>query len=105
MTNPTAREALAAGELEGERVGDEAAKTIITILRRAGFEIVPKGAVEAEREACAKLFEEQEEYIHTTELSDRQDIYTGEIESHKATRLKWPNGKVIAAAIRARGKE
>ena len=58
MTDHTPREVIATTEVVNSPyrslVGRSSTYLIIAALDRAGFEIVPKGAVKAEREACAE---------------------------------------------------
>ena len=74
-----------------------------TILTAAGYEIVPKGAVETEREACAKLALDND-----SKDVDKQPIH---IADHVWNELCAENHgwqaacRTVAAAIRARGKE
>ena len=115
MTNPTAREVIGdflstiAGPVaanEGPRLADQ----LIESLDRAGKEIVDKGAVAKEREACALVAwnqrtaaERDRKNKSKFRLSALDPETQMEIQSEECgERIA---SEQIAAAIRARGKE
>ena len=85
MTNPTARDTIAAFHFGPDDLGVEWTDHLIAHLERAGFEIVPKGAVAKERGACIRI---------AKRVGNNSLGVPGAIAADR-----------IAAAICARGKE